>query len=194
MVFSPPNPTAPRRRPPSPAPRLPPSPGPLPGMPRRPPATESWGACAKLDSMERAEVGMPRCKVLWGCGACGRREGTRGRELTACRGWLGAARTRPVLSRVSWEEPTQRRALRPAGRPSGRCRGRSRRTRSRPWPCAAHGSAACRSEAARSQRRDGLPRRTARDRRGRDSQGKAGRGGSSSYTLLALRDGSRDPG
>lgn len=42
----------------------------LPGIPRRPPGTESWGACAKLESMERAEVGSPRCRLLWGCGAC----------------------------------------------------------------------------------------------------------------------------
>lgn len=41
-----------------------------PGIPRRPPGTDSWGACAKLDSMERAEVGMPRWRLLWGCGAC----------------------------------------------------------------------------------------------------------------------------
>lgn len=48
----------------------------LPGIPRRPPGTESWGACAKLESMDRAEVGIPRCRLLWGCGACnGQRTG-----------------------------------------------------------------------------------------------------------------------
>ena len=42
----------------------------LPGIPRRPPGTDSWGACAKLESMERADVGIPRWRLLWGCGAC----------------------------------------------------------------------------------------------------------------------------
>lgn len=41
-----------------------------PGIPRRPPGTDSWGACAKLESMERADVGIPRWRLLWGCGAC----------------------------------------------------------------------------------------------------------------------------
>lgn len=42
----------------------------LPGIPRRPPGTDNWGACAKFESMDRADVGIPRWRLLWGCGAC----------------------------------------------------------------------------------------------------------------------------
>ena len=41
-----------------------------PGIPRRPPGTDNWGACAKFESMDRADVGIPRWRLLWGCGAC----------------------------------------------------------------------------------------------------------------------------